>query len=108
MELNVPFPFENRDMIQQTIFNETNNELKVELLNLPDRVPVRKGKVRLPIAEGYWTFEEREPGVLYATLQYLSDPAGSIPSWLVNLFIVDGPLKNIENLREMVQKEKYQ
>ena len=107
MEISVPFPFDNRDMIQKSVFEMDSKTLKVSLTNLPEYLPEEKGRTRLPIAEGYWLFQEIGPGEIKATLQYLSDPGGSIPSWLVNLFIVEGPLKNIQNLRLMVQKEQY-
>jgi hypothetical protein len=108
MELSVPFPFENRDMVQRSEIEWSEQAMTVTLTNEPTLVPEKKGCIRLPLAEGFWRFEKINEGEIKATLQYVSDPAGRIPAWLVNMFIVDGPINNIENLREMVQLDRYQ
>jgi hypothetical protein len=35
------------------------------------------------------------------------EPAGEIPSWLANIAVIDTPYHTLNNLKEMVKKEKY-
>jgi hypothetical protein len=36
-----------------------------------------------------------------------ADPGGSVPAWLVNLFIADGPLESFQKLKEHIKKPAY-
>ncbi|MDR3697830.1 hypothetical protein [Mucilaginibacter sp.] len=35
------------------------------------------------------------------------DPAGSLPSWLVNMFATEGPMKIFKGIRSQLQKPVY-
>ncbi|MEM7550155.1 MAG: START domain-containing protein [Bacteroidota bacterium] len=109
MEIRVPFPFHDRDLIQSFLFEKIDKKkVRVHLKNLPDDLERRKKLIRLEIAEGEWILEKISENETRATLKYLSDPGGSIPAWLTNLFIVDGSFGYMEGLRKMVKKDKYQ
>jgi hypothetical protein len=36
-----------------------------------------------------------------------TDPAGSLPAWMVNMFATEGPMKVFENLKQQMQKPVY-
>jgi len=35
------------------------------------------------------------------------DPGGSIPAWLVNMFIANGPVETFRRLKKQIQKPVY-
>jgi hypothetical protein len=35
------------------------------------------------------------------------EPGGEIPSWLANIAVIDTPYHTLNNLKEMVKREKY-
>jgi len=109
LEIKVPFPFDNRDMIQQLTIhqNEVSKALTFELKNYPDYIPPNKNKVRMPKADGFWEFTPLENGKIQIYFQYLNDPGGGIPAWLVNSFIVRSPFNSVLNLRKRVKLNQY-
>ncbi len=58
MKLNVPFPFENRDLVQRLVFSEEEGYLEVAIINRTELVPEQKGLVRMPQIGGSWRVRE--------------------------------------------------
>jgi len=109
MEISVPFPFSNRDMVQELTFHFDRNSGRMEIrLDQMDQIkdPV-KGIVRMPVSIGKWTFDPLESGKYKVVFQYLSDPGGSLPAWLVNSFLVRMPFNTLLNFRERVNSQPY-
>ncbi len=107
-EIQVPWPLSNRDNIIQSIISE-NQETKVVTVMMtgkPDFLPEYDGIVRIPNAVGYWRFVPLEDGKVEVVMQYLADPAGNIPGWIVNMFVVDGPYKTFLKMKEIAEKEE--
>lgn len=104
MKLKVPFPFANRDIIQQVVLTRKDTELKVALINRPDKVPVDKKNVRMQQAKGYWLIKEISEEEISIRFQFFADPGGDIPAWLANSFIVKNPHLTLRNLKEMLAK----
>ncbi len=108
-EFKVPFPFDNRDIIQYLNIqqNPESREVTVTLTNQPSLIPEEKDIVRMQIADGFWKFKPVKGGKVQINLQYRNDPGGSIPAWLVNAFIVNSPFGTITNLEKQITKEEY-
>ena len=104
MMLRVPFPFENRDLVQQLVFDESPQFLEVSIINRAELVPEQDGYVRMPDIGGSWRVRELEDGMIKVQFQYFADPGGRIPPWLVNTFVVKNPYKTLTNLRRMMAK----
>ncbi len=102
MKLKVPFPFENRDIVQQIILKENGNHLNVIILNRPNRLKKEKKYVRMPIAYGSWDIQEISGNKISIKFQYLADPGGEIPVWLVNSFAVKNPHLSLVNIRKLM------
>jgi hypothetical protein len=98
--IEVPFPFQDRQVVQNTkVTNLENGVLRIDLNSVSDALEVDNDYVRMTLATGYWVLTPTSEGT---DLEYsfLADPAGNIPAWLANQFIVDNPLKTIKGLRE--------
>jgi hypothetical protein len=103
MKLKVPFPFENRDIVQQINLNESTDKLEVVISNQPDMLPREKKYERMVEAFGTWTVEAINESEVSIKFQYYADPSGEIPAWLVNAFIVKNPHQTLKNLRALMQ-----
>lgn len=100
--VKVPYPFDDRMVVQQcTVSYLAGGIIRIDLVEKNDAVPLDDDYVRMPIVRGYWLLKPKNTGteVEYC---FLGDPGGSIPIWLTNQFIVDGPYKSIAALRNFM------
>jgi len=98
----VPWPLEDRDVAMEfVVVNNTNTYFQANLSSVPDAVPLSNDYVRIEISEGTWIFKKIDEKRVEVIHQFLSDPGGSIPMFIVNMFIVSGPYKTLENLKEL-------
>ena len=86
MKLKVPFPFANRDIIQEIKMLESDKQLVVEITNRPKRIKDEKNYVRMQKADGRWIIKQISDDTIHVRFQYLADPGGGVPPWLVNTF----------------------
>ncbi len=109
-ESKLPWPFDNRDAIYRDIFqwDADMHTLHVRIDCLPEYLEEYKGIVRIPYVKGYWQVEEVENNKLKIIFQMIVDPGGSIPPWLVNVFVVDSPFETLKGLKEVINKKEYQ
>lgn len=105
MKLKVPFPFSNRDIVQQLVLSEHDDMLEIEIINRPLKVKETKKYVRLQRAYGKWSIKQASDENISIRFQYFADPGGDIPAWLVNSFVVKNPHITLLNMKEMMAKE---
>ncbi|HEY9114288.1 MAG TPA: START domain-containing protein [Bacteroidales bacterium] len=105
-EVDVPWPFENRDIVtlNKVNRNHENGSVKIEIAAVTGKVPEKEGVVRMPESGGFWQFTPQKDGKTAVVYQYLADPGGGIPDWLVNAFLVDGPYKTLENMKRIAEE----
>jgi hypothetical protein len=98
----VPWPLENRDVAMEfVVVKDTETYFQANLTSIADAVPLSDDYVRIEISEGSWIFRKIDENRVEVIHQFLSDPGGSIPMFIVNMFIVSGPYKTLENLKEL-------
>ncbi len=73
-----------------------------------DAVPKAKGVKRVTALRGYFELTPQEDGTTNVVFQLHLDPAGGLPSGLVNSLIVDNPFETLKQLRVVVQQSQYQ
>jgi hypothetical protein len=108
-EVNLPWPAANRDFVGHLTVSQ-NPETKVVTIYGPvakGMVPEKKGVVRITESTGKWTITPIGNDQVKVEYCLHTDPAGSLPSWLVNMFATEGPLKIFENIRVQLQKPAY-
>lgn len=88
---NAPWPVADRDNITHSIFKKTGNQVRVSMKSLPNYIPEKDGIVRVPRSKGYWLFIDQGNGIVKVVQQSVADLGGSVPDWLVNSTIVEGP-----------------
>jgi len=102
MKLKVPFPFSKRDIVQELILKETESELLIKIVNHPNKIDEEDDAVRMKQGKGEWVIKQISSERISIRFQYLADPGGDIPAWLVNSFIVKNPYKSLRNIRNII------
>jgi ribosome-associated toxin RatA of RatAB toxin-antitoxin module len=102
MRLKVPFPFTKRDIVQQLILKESEKELHIRIINRPSKKQELDEYVRMQKGDGEWLIKQISSDIISVRFQYLADPGGGIPDWLVNSFIVKNPYKSLQNIRQLM------
>jgi ribosome-associated toxin RatA of RatAB toxin-antitoxin module len=105
---DVPWPFEDRDIVYQFTVVETNSKSKqitILIENIPDYIPVKKNIVRIPKSAGFWTIIPISDNLTKVEYQMHVEPGGYVPAWLANLKLVDTPFTFLYNLREQIEKK---
>jgi len=109
MVVKAPFPVNNRDTIQHSILSQdpVTKSVTIKLNATPEILPKVEGTIRVPKSVGYWKFSPLENNQVEVTFQLHSDPGGSLPEWLANIFVTESPHKALINLIKLASEEKY-
>jgi hypothetical protein len=105
--MEAPWPASDREMIvdKQTDYDSTTQILTVIVKSIPYDYPEDDDLVRVPFSEAVWKVAslKNDLKVVYALRV---NPGGSIPSWIINLGIAEGPLHSFGYLRDALEKKK--
>jgi len=108
-EVNLPWPAANRDFVAHLIVSQ-NPDTKVITIDGPavsGFVPLKKGIVRIEHSVGKWTITPVGTDKIKVEYNIHVDPGGSLPSWLVNMFATEGPVKIFKGIKSQLQKPFY-
>jgi ribosome-associated toxin RatA of RatAB toxin-antitoxin module len=107
-EVKTPFPVTNRDYVSHLrLERKSSNIIFISSQAEPGYIPEMKGIVRVQHSKASWTItalNNNETKIEYV-IQF--DPAGSVPAWLVNMFVTEGPYQTFKKLRQRVQLPEY-
>jgi hypothetical protein len=107
--VEMPWPISNRDFIAHLIVSQ-DATTKVVTINAPciaDMVPVKSGVVRIANSNGKWVLTPVNNDRVKVVYTLHADPGGSIPAWLTNLFVTQGPRQSFRKLKVHLQKPVY-
>lgn len=100
MENDMPWPVQNRDVVtRMTVQHPTSNVLKINLNPSPGVVPEKDRIIRIKNFSGYWYLEQSSKGTIVIQ-QMQGDPGGSLPAFLFNLFLTNGPFSTFLELNK--------
>jgi len=105
-EISLPWPTSNRDFVAHLIVSQ-NPETKVVTIEGPvvnGFVAPKQGVVRITDATGKWVITPTGNNQVQVEYSIHLDPGGSLPSWLVNMFAAEGPLKIFKGIKVQLQK----
>lgn len=108
-EVELPWPASNRDFIAHLTATQ-DPHTKVVTIDGPTvdgMVPEKKNIVRVSRSSGKWIITPLPNRSVRIDYTLETDPGGSIPAWLVNLFVTKGPLETFRKLKLQVQKPAY-
>ncbi|QXH49332.1 START domain-containing protein [Pseudomonas fakonensis] len=103
---DLPWPTLPRDMVLKVSTERLDDGTLVRHLSAdPGKLPEEKGLIRVQRLSGEWVMKplgERETEVTY---QLQADPAGDVPGWLANRFVVDAPVVTLRTLRAVAERQ---
>jgi len=107
-EVALPWPVSNRDFVAHLKVTQDPHS-KVVTIDGPvahGMTPVKKDVIRVTNSSGKWVLT---PQKNYTKIEYTleTDPGGSLPAWLVNLFVAKGPHETFSRLKEQLKKPQY-
>ncbi len=107
----LPFPVSDRDFVFRNDFS-VSPEFKgvvIDVKSVSDkREPERRGVVRGEIVRGRYILIPQANGKTLLQAEYLANPKGSIPSWLINFFQKEWPYKTLDAMRKQLKKPYIQ
>jgi hypothetical protein len=93
----------NRDLVVHVqVKRKSKDYIVVEMIGVPDFIPEEKGLVRMPEYKGVYHLKTQQNGKTQVILEYMANPGGKLPDWLVNTAAVDVPFEIFTNLRSML------
>lgn len=101
---DAPWPVVDRDNITHSRFYRSPKQVKVTMKSLPDYIPEKKGIVRVPRSQGYWLFTDMGDGTIKVVQQSVAELGGSVPDWVVNSTIVEGPYDVLLGLKKLLEQ----
>ena len=103
LTLGMPIGVSDRDMVlRNEVKRLKGGGYKIDVTSAWNQYPEQEDFVRIKKAYGYWIIKP-EKGATKVAYRFFSDPAGSLPTWIVNMFLVDGPYKTLTNLKKMFE-----
>ncbi len=103
LTLGMPIGVSDRDMVlRNEVKKLKGGGYKIDVTSAWNQYPEQEDYVRIKKAYGYWIIKP-ENGTTKVEYRFFSDPAGSLPTWIVNMFLVDGPYKTLTNLKKMFE-----
>jgi hypothetical protein len=105
-ETYLPWPMSNRDAIMHLKMTKDslNRFLKITAVGIPEYIPQKSGKVRVPRTSISWYVTMPSKNSIHISYIFDANPGGNLPSWLVNMFADKGPYESFKKLGEILKK----
>jgi hypothetical protein len=94
----------DRDFVIDMTFNQNPSTkiLTIDLVSIPDYIPHKEGRVRVPFSKARWTVKEIGKGYLQIDYMIEIDLGGSVPAWIVNTFAHQGPHETYKGMHDLL------
>jgi len=105
-ETSLPWPISHRDAVvrMKLYYDPASKMNRVLSVNEPKVLPEKKGLIRIQHYKATWEVKPVEKNKIAITYFLEVDPAGSLPAWVVNMFITTGPYETFAKLAELLKK----
>ena len=102
----LPWPADTRDMVLRVQTERSEDGRVVRQLSaVNDMEPVVPGLSRVQQLQGVWEMVPKGERETEVTYQLQAEPAGDIPSWLANRFVIDAPVVTLRTLRAVAERQ---
>ena len=104
-ETHLPWPMTNRDAIIHLKMNKDslNRFLKISAVSVPGYIPEKSKMVRVPRSDISWYVTMPSAKTISIVYVFDTDPGGSLPAWVVNMFTDKGPYESFKKLSELLK-----
>ena len=109
-KLDFPWPMSDRDFVAKSQLRQDPNSrtVYIDVKGLTDYKPAKAGIVRITDLSIHYELVPLSAKRVQMTYRLHSDPGGSIPAWLVNLVVDNGPTNTVKGMRKKLTEAKYQ
>jgi len=103
--VDLPWPAKDRDNIfeYQWIIDNQNGTRTLTSHAVPDYLPRKEDCIRIEKTDSIWRLTPKGPNRVEIYHEAHADPGGQLPAWIVNSFLVDGPVRSLTQLRARVE-----
>lgn len=102
----LPWPASPRDMVIRVQTEaDDHGTLTRHLSAAAGKVPAEPGLIRVRELVGEWKMVPKGEHETEVTYQLQAEPAGDIPSWLANKFVIDAPVVSLRTLRAVAERQ---
>jgi len=102
----LPWPADTRDMVLKVQTEQADDGSILRHLSAVNGMePVALGLIRVEQLEGIWQMVPKGERETEVTYQLRAEPAGDIPSWLANRFVIDAPMVTLKTLRAVAERQ---
>lgn len=103
---DLPWPTLPRDMILKVSTERLDDGTLIRHLQAePAKLPEEPGLIRVQHLSGTWILKPLGERKTEVTYQLKADPAGDVPGWLANRFVVDAPVVTLRTLRAVAERQ---
>tara|TARA_B100000214_G_scaffold301192_1_gene231543 strand:+ start:730 stop:1464 length:735 start_codon:yes stop_codon:yes gene_type:complete len=105
---DMPWPVTDRDYVLRirTRGDRASGEIVMDLNAMPDQRAESSSRVRVDRSDTLYRFTPEGEKTRMVWVQH-TDPNGSLPGWLVNSLLVDIPVRSMEELERVANRDKY-
>lgn len=102
--VDAPWPVENRETIVKMNVMEMDSLLSIQVSGIDYAQPPPENVIRVPYFEASWQVVPNGKN-LKAVYTLSIDPGGTVPAWLVNIAMAEGPYESFRNLKMQLEKK---
>lgn len=99
-KMEMGWPLKKRDLVSDVKILREDNIVTVDLTSTPGYIPLDKNLIRIIDSKSTWTLSNIDSNKTKVTLQSYAE-IDNIPSFVIDMFILDGPLHSMKNLRKI-------
>lgn len=101
---DLPFPASDRDVVVHSMkwIDAKTGSIHTKSVSAPDYMPEKSGMVRIRDFQSTWKINPAGEGIMSIDYIAVTDPAGSIPAWIVNMGVTTGPIHTMTELEKCV------
>lgn len=108
--INTPFPARNRDgvYVNELKYNQDQKLLHIDITCSDEYYNNDSGYVQIKNCNGFWDIKDIGGNKLKIVHQFVMDPGGNVPAFIINMQTVKNPLKTMKTLKKLILEPKYQ
>ncbi len=110
MHTNAPFPAKDRDGVFRNVFSylPDRDMLRIDISCVNDGYVASKRLIQIQSCGGFWEVTEKNQDEIFVRHQFVADPGGRVPAFIINLKTVQNPINTLKSIRDYIGSPKYQ
>ncbi len=108
--VDAPFPAKDRDgvYLNELSYDDEKKLLHIEVSCVQDFYEPSNKYIQIEVCKGFWDVRQLPNGEIELVHQFVLDPGGLVPAFIINSQTVKNPVKSIKLLKELILLPKYQ